>query len=379
MICLECSGAHRGLGVHLSFVRSLTMDTWTPKQVSMMKEGGNAKLNKWWSKHGLASSGISAKYGSAAGQLYRERLVAKVEGRPLPTELPKQTGLVSTVYDASTGDTMSAGGFGATNKKGVEPLSGESEADYVARQRRLQAEARARMQAKFGAGGLRGVGSDSNYDPKTGSYGGGGGLDDTVSAISGGLRRLGSGAVEAVGHLGDRETVSAATQRVRGAWGGVVDRVSSIREGVSENDGIKDAAVNSWAAIRGLGASIGARVGEVAQRLATPEDDGLAGMLAERKGQLGSGKQMEGLGSAQHEAAMPGIDDLLSQPRDAVPRRVPRELDENPLTPPPPPPSRVASEPANGASSSAARDAALKKKSPPPREPEKDFFESFGV
>ena len=30
-MCLECSGVHRSLGVHLSFVRSLTMDSWTEK------------------------------------------------------------------------------------------------------------------------------------------------------------------------------------------------------------------------------------------------------------------------------------------------------------------------------------------------------------
>jgi len=53
---------------------------------------------------------------------------------------------------------------------GVEPLEGESEAEYVARQTRLREEAAERMRQKFGAsgglnGGVRmgGVGSSPNY------------------------------------------------------------------------------------------------------------------------------------------------------------------------------------------------------------------------
>jgi ADP-ribosylation factor GTPase-activating protein 1 len=39
-MCLECSGVHRSLGVHLSFVRSVSMDSWSEKQIRMMQVRG---------------------------------------------------------------------------------------------------------------------------------------------------------------------------------------------------------------------------------------------------------------------------------------------------------------------------------------------------
>lgn len=44
-MCLECSGSHRRLGVHITFVRSVNLDSWKEKEVIAMERGGNKKVN----------------------------------------------------------------------------------------------------------------------------------------------------------------------------------------------------------------------------------------------------------------------------------------------------------------------------------------------
>jgi len=61
LLCLQCSGRHRGFGVQVSFVRSVSMDSWSHSQILAMLEGGNEQLNNFFCRHSLSPPISSSK------------------------------------------------------------------------------------------------------------------------------------------------------------------------------------------------------------------------------------------------------------------------------------------------------------------------------
>lgn len=134
-ICLTCAGLHRGLGVHISFVRSIQMDSFKPLELARMDLGGNNAWKEFWeSKTGQswgepgqgadapAQRTLEERYGGDIGEEYKERLGCKVEGKEftgMPIKERKKMESIGT--DSATARTASplnaSGGMGSKSQK----------------------------------------------------------------------------------------------------------------------------------------------------------------------------------------------------------------------------------------------------------------------
>nr|XP_061802858.1 arf-GAP with coiled-coil, ANK repeat and PH domain-containing protein 3-like [Nerophis lumbriciformis] len=68
LLCIECSGIHRSLGVHCSKVRSLTLDSWEPELLKLMCELGNGVVNHIYEGSYHEGQGVSKATASSCRQ-----------------------------------------------------------------------------------------------------------------------------------------------------------------------------------------------------------------------------------------------------------------------------------------------------------------------
>ncbi|KAL0720899.1 hypothetical protein Bca4012_035498 [Brassica carinata] len=216
-MCLECSGKHRGLSVHISFVRSVTMDSWSEIQIKKMESGGNERLNSFLAslrdlqgdedrlqvqlQRGVGVSrsdpGVGAKEGveRSAGCQGGEQWGWDDWDNDDAFRSPRRNQYASD-FRAYRGGGGGGGGGGAPAKsKSSEDIYSRSQFEASAAnkesffaKRMAENECKPEGLPPSQGGKYVGFGSSSGPAPRSNQQSGGGG--DVLSAVSEGFRRL---------------------------------------------------------------------------------------------------------------------------------------------------------------------------------------------
>ncbi|CAG8886713.1 unnamed protein product [Penicillium nalgiovense] len=130
-ICLNCAGTHRGLGVHISFVRSITMDAFKHAEIQRMELGGNDPWKSFYDEHPVTvsegrtfeDSTIKERYESESGEEWKERLSCKVDGREYVQGQEKKNNPSRSSTPLSLGGAAGAGASAISGGRSGSPAA----------------------------------------------------------------------------------------------------------------------------------------------------------------------------------------------------------------------------------------------------------------
>lgn len=118
--------------MHISFVRSISMDSFKVGEVRRMEEGGNTRWKAFWESHADGGAGkqgawekvgVDERYTGDVGEEWKERLSAKIEGReyvPAPKKEKK-------AMPARERSTTPMGGKASPARSGSPAVGGRKE------------------------------------------------------------------------------------------------------------------------------------------------------------------------------------------------------------------------------------------------------------
>jgi hypothetical protein len=160
-VCIRCSGLHRQVGVHITKVKSCTMDLWAPEQIAHIQKLGNGIAKR------IYEAKLPANYGKPAesedSALVLQWIRAKYEKKKFMHDNPQG------VIDAASSASAAAGGSAATAAAGP---GGEAPRALPGRARRDRQPQQQQQPVKggFGVDG-GGFGSDDGGFTSGGGFG----------------------------------------------------------------------------------------------------------------------------------------------------------------------------------------------------------------